>query len=295
LEPNIELVDGRQSSTEVVSGCEAALVWTDPAPLRAALPGLRRLRWVHTVSAGIDNLLFPELVSSSVLLTNGTGVFDESVARYVMALMYAHAADLFQIRAAQWAHRWLPHRVKTLAGRHVLIVGFGGIGSATANLAAANGMIVHTLRRTRHEARPPVTRSYVTAELPEALATADYIVLALPLTRETRNLIDRRALAHLRPDAYLVNVGRGEVLDVDALRDALQHKQLAGAALDVVPTEPLPADDPLWDTPAVFVSPHMAADVAGWDIKAVGVWSTNWQLFCDGKELINLADKALGY
>jgi phosphoglycerate dehydrogenase-like enzyme len=120
-------------------------------------------------------------------------------------------------------------------------------------------------------------------------------VLALPLTRETRTLIDRRALAQMRPTAYLVNVGRGEVLDTDALQEALRQKRLAGAALDVVPTEPLPIEDPLWDAPGVFISPHMAADVAGWDIKAVRLWSANWQRFTDGQDLLNVTDKTLGY
>jgi phosphoglycerate dehydrogenase-like enzyme len=228
-------------------------------------------------------------------VTNGTGVFDDAVAYYVMALLYAHAADLYHTLDAQRAHRWLPHRVKTLAGQTLVIVGFGGIGAATAKLASATGMIVHVVRRTAIPAGPPVVRTFATSELNAALQEADYVVLALPLTRETRKLIDRSALAHLRPSAYLVNVGRGEVLDTDALQEALRLKQLAGAALDVVPTEPLPMHDPLWDAPGVFISPHMAADVDGWDVKAVRLWSNNWRSFKAGNDLINVTDKWLGY
>ena len=293
--PDVELIGPEGTSPAELTAISAALVWNDAAPLRAAFPRLAGLRWVQISSAGVDGVLFPALVAGDVVLTNAAGVFDRPMAEYVLALVLAHAKGLHETRDAQLDRRWMRREVAPVAGRRAVVVGLGRIGRAAAELLGAAGLHVEGVRRTGGDAAPPVERIFSVAELPAALAGADFVVLTLPLTDETRGIIGRAALDAMGPNAYLVNVGRGPLVDEPELLEAVRERRIAGAALDVFAAEPLPADHPFWREPRIFVSPHIGGDAAGWEEAAVRVWAENLGRFREGLPLENVVDKRRGY
>lgn len=262
--------------------------------LREAWPAARRLRWVHAASAGVDNVMFPELRDSDVVLTNARGVFDAPIAEWVLGVMLAFCKDLHTTLDLQRRRTWLHRETERLAGRRVVVVGAGGIGRATARLARAAGTDVSLVARTAR-ADGEFGHLLGTSDLDSALPGADFVVLAAPLTPDTRGLMDAPRLARMRPDARLVNVGRGELVDEPALVDALRSGRLAGAALDVFTEEPLPDSHPLWTMPNVIVSPHMSGDVAGWRTALVEQFADNLRRWAAGRPLANVVDKHAGY
>lgn len=302
--PGLEMLDGLGSVQvattsggleEAVADAEVLLVLDFRADvLRSAWPGARRLRWVHAASAGVDNLLFPELRDSDVVLTNARGVFDTPIAEWVLGVLLVYCKDLHTTLELQRQRTWRHRESERLAGRRVLVVGAGGIGRATARLARAVGMDVTVVARTTRT-DPDLGRLLGTDDLDAALPGADFVVLAAPLTEQTHGLMDAGRLALMRPDARLVNVGRGELVDEEALVDALKAGRLAGAALDVFHTEPLPADHPLWTLPNVIVSPHMSGDVVGWRTALVEQFADNLRRWTAGRPLVNVVDKTAGY
>lgn len=252
---------------EAHTDAEALVVWGNPAAqLRDAATRLTRLRWVQTLAAGPDAVLaagFPP----EVVITGGTGLHDVTVAEHTLALTLAAARRLHTLVRAQIGHRWAgelgglqpvrePGAFRTLRDARVAIWGFGGIAATLAPLLSALGAHVTGIARTAGERHgfPVVTA----AELPELLPGTDVLIMILPATADTERILDARVLALLPPHAWLVNVGRGATVDEPALLAALRTGRLAGAALDVFATEPLPPDSPLWDEPAVIVSPHAA-------------------------------------
>lgn len=280
---------------EAVADAEVLLVLDFRADvLRAAWPGARRLRWVHAASAGVDNVLFPELRDSDVVLTNARGVFDTPIAEWVLGVLLVFCKDLHTTLELQRQRTWLHRESERLAGRSALVVGAGGIGRATARLARGVGMDVTVVARTTRT-DPDLGHLLGTDDLDGALPDADFVVLAAPLTEQTHGLMDARRLALMRPDARLVNVGRGELVDEEALVDALRAGRLAGAALDVFHTEPLPAGHPFWTLPNVIVSPHMSGDVVGWRTALVEQFADNLRRWTSGRPLVNVVDKTAGY
>jgi len=263
--------------------------------LAAAFPGARRLRWIQTGSAGVDGLLFPELVGSGVLLTNARGVFDEAIAEWALGSMLAFATGIVRSLADQRDRRWDDgRRTERLAGTRLVVVGPGPIGRATARLARAAGMEVEGVG----------TRARLDADLGpiagpegflEALGRADVILDALPLTERTRHRFDAEAFAAMRPTARFLNVGRGATVDEAALVRALDEDRIAGAALDVFEVEPLPPESPLWSMPNVIVSPHVCGDFAGWERDVVRLFVHNLARYVRGEPLRNPVDPALGY
>jgi phosphoglycerate dehydrogenase-like enzyme len=176
-----------------------------------------------------------------------------------------------------------------------LMVGVGPIARRTAQMAKAIGMSVRGIGRTARAGDPDFGDIAASEALPALFADADYVVLVLPGTPETQGMVGRAALDALKPSARLINVGRGSTLDQDALYDALREGRIAGAALDVVVPEPLPADSPLWDVPNLIVSPHMAGDRAGWKRDVVELFKSNLERFQRSEPLLNVVDKNLGY
>jgi phosphoglycerate dehydrogenase-like enzyme len=246
---------------------EALVVWGNPAAqLRDAAARLTRLRWVQTLAAGPDAVLaagFPP----GVTVTGGTGLHDLTVAEHALALVLAAARRLNLLVRAQIGHRWAgelgglqpvhePGSFRTLRGARVAIWGFGGIAGTLAPHLAALGAHVTGIARTAGERHgfPVVT----TADLPSLLPATDVLVMILPATGATEKALDAGVLKLLPPHAWLINVGRGATVDEDALLAALRGGRLAGAALDVFDTEPLPAGSGLWDEPNVIITPHAA-------------------------------------
>lgn len=272
-------------------GADTLLVWdfTIGHALRESWSAGDSLRWVHTASAGVDRLIFDEMVRSEVVITNSRGVFDTAMAEYVLGLVLAYAKDLPTTLRQQQDRQWRHRETETIAGKTAVVVGGGPIGAATAALLRAVGMRVHLVGR---RARPGVLAA---DGLPGLLGETDYLVLAAPLTEQTRGMVNTELLARLPPRARLINVGRGPLVVEDDLVAALRAGTLAGAALDVFQTEPLPADSPLWALPGVVVSPHMSGDVIGWRHSLVDLFADNLARYRAGAPLRNVVDKTHGY
>nr|WP_236789152.1 D-2-hydroxyacid dehydrogenase [Amycolatopsis sp. GM8] len=267
--------------------------------LSTAVPGAwaaaDRISWVHTASAGVDLVMFPELCESDVVLTNSRGVFDDSIAEYVLGVVIAFAKDLPRSIDLQRERRWQHRESERIAGRRALVVGTGPIGRAIARMLRAAGMAVAGMGRRAREDDPDFGTVHASADLVRALPGFDYVVAVAPLTEQTKGMFDAAAFAVMKPSARFVNVGRGELVVTSDLVTALRDGQLAGAALDVFETEPLPSDHPLWTLPNVLVSPHMSGDFAGWRNTLVEVFADNFARWHTDRPLRNVVDKELGY
>jgi len=250
-----------------------------------------RVRWIHTASAGVDAVLFAETAAADVVVTNSRGVFDDAIAEYVLALVLLFAKDLHTTLALQRAHTWRHRESEMVAGSRMLVVGAGSIGRAIARLAGQAGMCVEGIARTERTDDPDFGHVRPPSELHARLAQADVVVIAAPLTDDTRGMIGAGELAAMGAGARLINVGRGAIVDQAALVDALRSGRLGGAALDVFDDEPLPPGHPLWDLPNVVVSPHMSGDYAGW-LDALGeLFVENLRRWQHGNQLLNVVDK----
>jgi phosphoglycerate dehydrogenase-like enzyme len=276
---------------------EAILHWAGTRDLlRQVFLAAPRVRWVHSRSAGLDKLLFPELVESPAALTNGRGVFSPALGEFALAAMLFFAKDLARMRRNQRARRWEQFDVEELAGRTVGIVGYGDIGRAVATRARALGMTVLALKRHAHSAPDPVIEKFFThGELTALLAASDYVVISTPLTPETRHMISDSAFAAMKPSAVLINIGRGPVVDQAALVRALEGKKIRGAGLDVFELEPIPPGDPIWSFDNVLVSPHCADHTRDWLDNAMRFFLAQYERFRRGEPLANVVEKHLGY
>lgn len=262
---------------------------------RRAMPG--PLRWIHSRSAGVDRILFPALVESPVVVTNGRGIFAPGLGEFVAAAVLYFAKDLGRMRRAQAARRWDPFFVEWVRGRTLGIVGYGDIGRAVAERMRAFGARILALRRRPERAAgdPHVDEALGPDRLVELMGRCDYVVVAAPLTEETRRLIGEREIAAMKPSAVLINVGRGAVVDEDALARALAGGRIRGAALDVFATEPLPAEHPFWGMENVLLSPHCGDQTQGWVEQAMQAFFDNLGRFQRGEPLVGVVDKRRGY
>ncbi|HEU0191899.1 MAG TPA: D-2-hydroxyacid dehydrogenase [Mycobacterium sp.] len=260
--------------------------------LASAWSAADALRWVQVASIGADAVLFDELIDSDVVVTNSRGIFEQPIAEYVLGQILAFAKDFRRSRDAQLAGRWQHFDTEPIAGASVTIVGPGPVGRAIARLLRAAGMTVRAVGRS---ARTDPDLGTVGTDLLEAVATADYVVLAAPLTAQTRGMVDAGALAAMPATARLINVGRGELVVTDALIAALRAGQIAGAALDVVDPEPPPPDHPLWTAPNAHLTPHNSGDIHGWRDQLQQQFVANFRRYLSGRPLHNIVDKKRGY
>jgi len=296
-----EVVDLAYATTvdglaEALEGAEVLLAWRpDRALLPAAWPSAGSLKWIQSASAGVDGLLFPELVESHVVVTNARGVFDAAIAEYVLGLMLLFAKDLRGVVDRQRRHDWRPGDTESLEAKRLLVVGVGPVGRAIGKAARAFGMLVRGMARTTKPGDQVFGTVMGVDELHDGLVWADYVVSALPATDGTHGLFDAEAFAAMNAWARFVNIGRGSTVDEAALVEALRSGAIAAAALDVFEDEPLPAESPLWDLPNVVVSPHVAGDFAGWREAVVEVFVENLERYLTGSPLLNVVDKRLGF
>ena len=251
---------------EALPGADVVVVWDffSGALAHHWGPATRELRWVHVCAAGVDSVLFDELRTSPVVVTNASGVFDGPIAEFVLASILSrdkrlHESKSFQ-RQAQWRHR----ETRRTAGTSALVIGTGGIGRAIATLLRAVGIGVTGAGRTARTDDPDFGIVHDSARLREYVGDFDNVIAVAPLTPATRHLIDARVLAAMRPDAHLINVGRGPLIDEPALIAALRDGRIGAASLDVFTDEPLDPAGPLWAMDNVAISPHMSGDVTGW-------------------------------
>jgi len=263
--------------------------------LLAAWPSAGALKWIQSASAGVDGLLFPELVDSHVVLTNARRIFDEAISEYVVGLLLLFAKGLIGVLDRQRAGEWEHRDTELLSGKRVLVVGVGPIGRSIGRAAGHLGMLVRGLGRTARPGDAVFGTILDPTDFREALAWADYVVDALPATADTYHRFDAAAFEAMNPWARFVNIGRGSTVDEVALVEALRSGGIAGAALDVFEEEPLPADSPLWGLPNVVVSPHMSGDFAGWREAIVELFVENLERYLTGRPLKNVVDKALGF
>ena len=265
--------------------------------LRSIFPLARRVRWVHAMWAGVEKLLFPELVESAVPLTNGRGVFKDGLAEFTIASILFFAKDLRRLIRNQEADRWEQFESLEVRKQVLGIVGYGGIGRESARLARAVGMQVHAIRRqpAASDTDPNLDRLFPLSELRQMLSGCDYVLVATPLTSETRGMIGEDELAAMKPSAVLINVGRGPVVVEPALIAALEQGRIKGAALDVFDTEPLPPGHPFYRLPNVLLSPHSADHTVGWFDLGMHKFIENFERFRQGQPLENMVDKRAGY
>lgn len=275
---------------------------------RARLP---KLRWYQLSSTGLEHFGEQPGWAEGLVLTNASGGESVPVAEYAIAAMLDHAQRGPERRASHARHAWpdppSPLYARTLRGSTLAIAGYGSLAREIARLAAALGMRVLVARTegagttglrfreadTGDPDRRIPERTVPLAQLASIACEADYLVLALPLTGKTRSTVDRVLLEALRPSVFLVNVGRGGLVDQDALAEALRAGRLAGAALDVVEPEPLPPESPLWELPNVLITPHLAGFVR--EPVLVSLFVENLQRDLDGRELLNVVDLGRGY
>ena len=263
----------------------------------------RKLRWIHSPAAAVHALMIPEVVAGDVVVTNARDVHGPVVAEHVIALVLAMAKRLPSAFRYQLERTWAQEQIwresphpREIAGATLGLVGLGSIGLETAKRAAALGMEVIAVRE--HGERPSdraVTKTLGPNDLGEMLQASDYVVLAAPLTPRTRALMNEDRLRQMKPDAYLVNVSRGALVDEAALVAVLNQGRIAGAALDVFAKEPLPPESLLWKTPNVLITPHSAALTEKLWQRHYALISENLRRLLAGVPLLNVVDKARGY
>ena len=294
----VHLPDYKRMDEEVVDA-EIVVAWSvRPQQIAAA----KNLRWIHSTAAAVHQLIFPELVNSDIVLTNAREVHGPVVAEHVIALIFALAKKIPDSVRLQEKHVWgqqilwdeLP-RIREIAGATVGIVGLGSIGRPVVKSAKALGMRVIAVREHPEKGSEGADAVFGPAQIDEVFRQADYIVLAAPVTASTKAIVNAERLALMKPDACLINVGRGQLVDESALADALREKKIGGAALDVFPKEPLAADSPLWDVPNLLITPHTAALTDKLWERQYALFSENLRRYLKGEALLAVVDKRKGY
>jgi phosphoglycerate dehydrogenase-like enzyme len=282
--------------------CDAEIMFTislRPEQFAAA----RGLRWIHAPSAAVHHLLFPELVNSDVVITNSREVHGPVVAEHVLALIFALAKKIPQAAVFQQKHIWGQEEIwklgahpREIAGATLGLIGVGSIGSRVAQMASALGMRVIAVREHVEKGKPGgVEAVFPPTALDEVLKQSDYVVLAAPLIAATNGLINADRLAVMKPEACLINVGRGAQVDEAALVDVLRTRRIAGAALDVFEREPLPADSPLWGVENLLITPHTAGLTEKLWHRHYDLLSDNLRRYLARQPLRFVVDKQKGY
>jgi D-2-hydroxyacid dehydrogenase (NADP+) len=263
----------------------------------------RKLRWIHSQAAAVHQLMFPELVNSEVIITNARDVHGPVVAEQVIAMMFALAKRIPAAVRCQQKHVWGQDamsrgrsRTRELSGATVGLVGVGSIGRNVAKHASALGMRVIAVREHPEKEKPQyVDEVLPTSKLLGLLAQSDYVVLSAPVTSETTGMIGSRQLAAMKSEAFLLNVGRGPLINEAALIEALQQHKIGGAALDVFDHEPLPPDSPLWGMEDLLVTPHTAGISEKMWERHYSLFSENLRRYLSAEPLLGLVDKHSGY
>jgi len=270
---------------------------SNPPLLSAAVPPAAKAKWIHSLWTGVDNVLCPEILASPLPLTNGRGVFRRPLAEWTIGAMLYFAYNMRRMIRQQQAGVWEVFTTEEIQGKTLGIVGYGGIGSTTAELARPFGMKIIALRRRTDlfQKDAIVDQSFGLAQVNELMAASDYVLLAAPLTDETRGMIGAAQIAAMKPTGVLINVGRGAVVDEPALIQALENGKIRGAALDVFAVEPLPSTHPFYKMENVLLSPHTADHVQDFIHLAVECFLDNLRRFRANEPLLNLVDKHAGY
>lgn len=301
---HLDMIEAAAPGSTVVScSLEAALPEMDKADIllawgfndiRPLFLSSSRLRWVHSLSAGVEKLIFAEMRRNDCLLTNSRGIHGIPVSEHVLAMMLAFSRGLPTCAKQQQAHLWRRVPSDEIHNKTIGILGLGSIGREIAKKAKAFGMNVLAMKREQ-TSELFVDRLYKPHELPELLQQCDFVVVSLPLTEETQHLLTLEHFRAMKPSAYFINIARGEVLVEADLITALQEGLIRGAGLDVFAEEPLPAASPLWDLPNVIITPHTAALSPYYLDRAIKLFADNLTRLIHDREMFNIVDKTKGY
>jgi len=269
---------------------------------RDIVSALTRLKWIQAPAVGVGHILSEEFIASPIVLTSARGVRARGMAEHVLGVTLALARQLPLIMRRQVAHQWALDEVeatgsiRTLQNRRMGIIGLGSIGMEVARAAAGFGMRVSAIRKQVDQPRPDfVDEVFPPDRLNDLLSVSDVVVLSAPLTPDTRELIGPAALSVVKPGALLVNIGRGKLIDEEAVVAALEDGRLGGAALDVFAREPLDTASPFWDLPNVIVTPHVSGAMEDYWTPLVALFAENLRRFEKGEPLLNVVDKHAGY
>ena len=299
--PEIDFVfPGDSRRSKKIGAAEAYFHWSLTSETLAEAPNLR---WFQSVAAGVDRVLTPELMSRGIIVTNTSGVHAPNIAEHVLALMLAFARRLPGLIRAQAARQWREDdpqnrmgNIFELDGQTLLVVGYGDIGQRLAKIAYGVGMIVDAVKRTANGESDDFTREIAPInDLKRLLRVADHVAICLPLTGETRRLFDAGAIEAMKPGSFIYNIGRGPIIDQDAMIAALESGRLRGAGLDVTDPEPLPQDSPLWDMPGVIITAHTAGATSRYWDRVLDILIPNIQRINSGQEPLNVVNQQLGY
>lgn len=294
--PGAALLPARsgEEALALARDAEGAYGFLSPELLRAA----PRLRWVQVGSAGVETVLFAELVESPVVLTNAKGIYGTQLAEHHLAFIFAFARNFHILAHRQRKEVWesranlVPHE---LAGETLLVVGLGGTGYDTAWRAHALGMRVLAVTSTMRPFPDFIEKAAGPERLHQYLAEADYVAICCALTPETAGMFGEREFAAMKRTAYLTNVTRGGVIHTDALVRALETGELAGAGLDVTDPEPLPPGHPLWQMENVILTPHTSGHSPHAGRRMFELFEENLRRFSRGEPLLNVVDKRRGF
>lgn len=297
--PGLEVVHAATADEMMAHAADVDVIYARPTPeFLAAAP---KLRWIQSPSAGVDFLMsFPELVESDLILTNTRGAHGPSIAEHVFGLLLsltrAIPTCLTWQAEKQWNRNSSTYRLpREVMGSTMGIIGFGAIGRNVAKRAVAFDINVLAVDAVAGDGAPYTTEVWPAARLHELLAASDIVVVAAPYTKETHHLLSTAEFAAMKPDAYLIVVSRGGIVDEAALATAMRNGHLAGAGIDVTEREPLPAESPLWELPNVIITPHLAGSSHQKERRCVEVLRDNLLRFGRGEPLMNVVDKRAGY
>lgn len=267
-------------------------------PPQGMLHGSPRLQWLQCNSAGVEPFLQPGVLHSKILLTNATGAYGLAISEHMLGMLLEIFKKLHLYRDAQHQHQWQSlGQVRSIEGSTVLVLGMGDIGGEFARRVKALGAHVIGVRRTDTRCPDYADEVHLTADLDQLLPLADVVAVSLPGTRETAGLLDRRRIALMKEGAVVLNVGRGSIIDTEALCDALESGHLGGAGLDVTDPEPLPAGHRLWDIPNAVITPHISGfyHLPETLERIVRISAANLKAYTEGLPLKNLVDFSTGY
>ncbi|WP_406274284.1 D-2-hydroxyacid dehydrogenase [Nocardia sp. NBC_00881] len=279
-----------------LDGANVLYQWHSFSPaLRQNWDAAASLQWVHVSAAGVSQLLFDDLIGSNIVYTNSRGVLSRAIAEFALGFVLDMAKGAQTSFRLQRQHRWQHRVTRKLQGQTALVVGTGSIGREIARLFHAVGIKVSGAARSSRPGDDDFAQIHSSRDLARMVHDYDYVVLAAPLTNQTRGLVSGEVLSAMKGSARLINVGRGELVHTGALTEALESGSIAGAALDVVDPEPLPDEHPLWGMDNVIITPHMSGDTDNYLDDLSKLFVDNLKRFRDREPLHNVVDKALGF
>ena len=278
-------------SAEQLARTEAMMAGAVPAGL---LPAMPRLRWAQAMSAGVDNWLALPDLPSGLTLTCARGTHTESMPENIIGALFHVAKPYAQVAEHQKQSKWVHTVAQPLTGKTLGILGLGAIGQEVARIAVALGM--HVIGTKRRPTRiPNVAEVLAPGQTDEVLSQSDFLLLLLPATPETENFIDAKRLARMKPSAWVLNFGRGQIINDADLMAATREKKIAGALLDVFRQEPLPSEHPFWKAPGIIVLPHIGGPHPQRDRFVARLFVENLKRFLDGEPLKEVVDRSAGY